>query len=148
QSSGLGAPTNWVEGRAACFGVHTGIGTPTYTITMNANHIVAGFFDGPLAPNSCDVTISGSGTIQLASGPQGLDAKNASDGSLAFIRINVPIFGDGVLYPEGNGQSFLNATNGFSGGTILGFSSNPFSGTVNFNNGYAFGTGPITLWNK
>jgi autotransporter-associated beta strand protein len=147
-ATGLGSPVNWTEGKAACFGVHTGNGTPAYTITMNADHVVAGFFDGPLTPNSCDVTITGSGTIQLASGAQGLDAHNASDGSLGLMRINVPIFGDGVMYPEGNGQSFLNATNGYTGGTILGYSSNPFSGIVNFNNGYAFGTGPITLWNK
>jgi autotransporter-associated beta strand protein len=147
-ATGLSATTNWVEGKAACFGVHTGSGTPAYTITMNANHIVAGFFDGPLTPNSCDVTIAGSGIIQLASGPQGLDPHNSSDGSLGRIRINVPVFGDGVLYPESNGESFLNATNGYTGGTILGYSSNPFNGIVYFNNGSAFGTGPITLWNK
>ncbi|HYV27762.1 MAG TPA: GH25 family lysozyme, partial [Candidatus Eisenbacteria bacterium] len=146
QSSGLGAPTNWVEGRAACFGVHTGIGTPAYTVTMNANHIVAGFFDGALAPNSCDVTIQGSGTIQLASGAQALDSHNASDGSLGLLRINVNISGDGQLFPESNGQSFLHGTNSYSGGTTLGYTSIAFSGILNFNNPFAFGTGPITNW--
>jgi autotransporter-associated beta strand protein len=147
-SVGLATPVNWTDGKAACFGVHTGNGTPAYIITMNSSHVVAGFFDGPLAPNSCDVTIQGSGTINLASGAQGLDAHNASDGSLALLRINCPIAGDGVLYPEGNGQSFLHGTNTFSGGMTLGYSSNPFNGIVNFNNGSAFGTGPITLWDK
>src|SRR5262249_16464761 len=116
----------------------------------NANHVVAGFFDGPLAPNSCDVTISGTGIINLAGGPQGLDAHNASDGSKAFIRINVPITGEGQLFPEDNGQSFLNASNSYTGGTTLGYDDangpNAFSGIVNFNNGNAFGTGTITLW--
>ena len=143
---GMAAPTNWVEGKAACFGIHTGIGTPAYTVTMNANHIVAGFFDGALAPNSCDITIQGAGTINLASGPQALDAANSSDGSLALLRINVAIAGDGQLFPEGNGQSYLHGTNTYTGGTELGFSTVPFSGTVNFNNGSAFGSGTITLW--
>ena len=149
-SGGQATPVNWVDGKAAVFGVHTGTNTPPYTITMNSDHVVAGFFDGPLAPNSCDVTISGSGTIDLASGPQGLDAHNASDGSKAFIRINVPITGEGQLFPEDNGQSFLNASNSYTGGTTLGYDDangpNAFDGTVNFNNGSAFGTGTITLW--
>ncbi|MEY2427975.1 MAG: fibronectin-binding autotransporter adhesin [Verrucomicrobiota bacterium] len=146
---GMGAPTNWVEGKAACFGIHTGIGTPAYTVTMNANHVVAGFFDGHFngsAPFSCDVTIQGSGTIQLASGPQALDSINSTDGSLGLLRINVTISGDGQLFPEGTGQSYLRGTNTYTGGTELGFSTVPFSGTVNFNNGSAFGSGTITLW--
>lgn len=149
-SGGQLSPVNWVDGKAAVFGANTGIGTPAYTITMNSDHVVAGFFDGPRAPNSCDVTIAGSGTITLANGPQGLDAHNASDGSLAFIRINVPITGEGQLYPEDNGQSFLNASNSYTGGTTLGYhdasSTNAFNGILNFNNGNAFGTGTITLW--
>jgi autotransporter-associated beta strand protein len=146
-SVGLGSPVNWVDGKAACFGVHTGIGTPAYTVTMNSGHVVAGFFDGALAPNACDVTIQGAGIINLASGPQALDAHNASDGSLAYLRINCVIAGDGQLFPEGNGQSFLHGTNTFTGGTQLGYPGIPFSGTVNFNNGSAFGAGTITLTN-
>jgi autotransporter-associated beta strand protein len=148
-STGLASPVNWVEGKAACFGVHTGNGTPAYIVTMNSSHVVAGFFDGALAPNSCDITIQGPGIINLASGPQALDSvNNASDGSAGLLRINCTIAGDGKLYPEGNGQSFLHGTNSYTGGTQLGYSTVSFSGTVNFNNPYAFGTGPITLWNK
>ncbi len=142
-SAGLASPVNWVNGKAVCFGVHTGIGTPAYTVTMNASHTVAGFFNGALTPNSCDVTIQGSGTINLASGPQALDSVNASDGSLAYLRIAVPIIGNGQLYPEGNGQSFLRGTNLYTGGTTFGYPTVVFSGTVNFNNDSAFGTGPI-----
>src|ERR1017187_1257646 len=43
----------WVENTAALFAVHAGNGTPTFTITMNGNHTVAGMFDGPDTPNSC-----------------------------------------------------------------------------------------------
>jgi autotransporter-associated beta strand protein len=146
-SVGLAGPTNWVDGKAVCFGVHTGSGTPAYTVTMNSSHVVAGFFDGGLSPKACDVTITGSGIINLASGPQALDSNNGSDGSSAYLRINCVIAGNGQLYPEGNGQSFLNATNTFTGGTTLGYPGVPFSGTVNFNNGSAFGTGPIALTN-
>ncbi|MGZ4972119.1 MAG: TIGR02597 family protein, partial [Limisphaerales bacterium] len=145
-SGGLATPVGWVNGKAACFGVHTGIGTPAYTITMNSSHTVAGFFDGPLTPNACDVTITGTGTINLASGPQGLDANNSSDGASAIMRIYVNIAGSGVMYPEGNGVTYLHGSNTFSGGVTLGFTNNNFTGTVYFNNGNAFGTGPITLW--
>ena len=144
-STGLNPPTNWVEGKAACFGVHTGNGTPAYTVTINAGHVVAGFFDGALAPNSCDVTINGSGIIDLADGAQALDAHNSSDGSLAYLRINCIIAGGGQLVPEGNGQSFLHGANTFTGGTALGYSTVPFSGIVNFNNGSAFGSGTLTF---
>jgi autotransporter-associated beta strand protein len=146
-NSGLATPVGWVDGKAVCFGVHTGTGTPAFTVTMNSSHVVAGFFDGALTPNSCDVTITGSGIIDLASGPQALDADNSSDGSLALLRINCVIAGNGQLYPEGNGQSFLHGANTFTGGTTLGYPGVPFSGTVNFNNGSAFGTGPIALTN-
>ncbi|PWU14959.1 MAG: hypothetical protein C5B50_16295 [Verrucomicrobia bacterium] len=146
-STGLSSPVNWVDGKAACFGVHTGNGTPAYTVTMNSGHVVAGFFDGALAPNSCDITIQGSGTIDLASGAQALDSIKASDGSVGQLRINVAIAGAGQLFPEGNANSYLHGTNSYSGGTQLGYSTVSFSGIVYFNNPYAFGTGQITLWN-
>jgi uncharacterized protein (TIGR02597 family) len=150
-SGGLATPVNWVNGKAACFGVHTGIGTPAFTVTMNSSHTVAGFFDGPLSPNACDVTINGIGTVNLASGAQGLDAKNASDGSQAIMRINVNIAGSGQMFPEGNGTTYLHGSNTFSGGFKLGYAdptagTNVFTGTIYFNNGNAFGTGALSFW--
>ena len=142
-TTGLSSPASWADGKAACFGMHTGSGTPAYTVTMNSSHVVAGFFDGGLTPGGCDVTITGPGIINLASGPQALDARN--NGANAYLRINCVIAGNGVLYPEGNGQSYLDGANTFTGGTILGYPGVPFSGTVNFNNGSAFGVGTITL---
>jgi autotransporter-associated beta strand protein len=146
--AGQASPVGWTDGKAACFGVHAGSGTPAYTVTMNSSHVVAGFFDGGLSGvNASDVTISGSGIINLASGPQALDAANGGDGSSAYLRIYCTIAGNGMLYPEGNGQSFLHGTNTYTGGTQLGYPGVPFSGTVNFNNGAAFGVGSIILSN-
>ena len=46
--TGTSPTVGWVENTAANFAVHTGTGTPAFTVTMNANHTVAGIFDGPL----------------------------------------------------------------------------------------------------
>jgi fibronectin-binding autotransporter adhesin len=143
-SPAMASPVGWTDGKAVCFGVNTGTGTPAYTVTVNSSHVVAGFFDGGLSPGGCDVTITGSGIIDLASGPQALDALNHSGGN-AYLRINCVIAGNGVLYPEGNGQSYLHGANTFTGGTTLGYPGVPFSGTVNFNNDSAFGVGTLTL---
>jgi autotransporter-associated beta strand protein len=144
-AGGQTSPIAWVEGKAACFGVNTGTNTPAFTVTMNSNHVVAGFFDGGLTPKSCNVTITGSGVISVATGAQAFDSDNSSDGSLGLLAINTVIAGNGQLVPEGNGQTYLNGANTYSGGTALGYSTVPFSGTLNFNNGSAFGTGAITL---
>ena len=145
-SGGQASTTSWVDGKAACFGVHTGLGTPAFTVTMNSSHVVAGIFDGNFAPNSCAVTITGSGVITLADGPQGIYAYNASDGSLASITINNVIAGSGQVVAEGAGQIYLNGVNTYSGGTQLGFSATQaFNGIVNFNNSSSFGPGVITL---
>jgi autotransporter-associated beta strand protein len=159
-SSGSATPTAWVEASAAVFGVHTGFGTPPFTVTMNADHNIAGVFDGPLTPNSADVTITGTGHWVL-SNAQGFDTLNSSDGSLGIVRINVPIVDGnyiagsttGQVVAEGNGQLFLNAANTYSGGnfgigtggTLLGYASSGWSGIVNFNNNQSFGSGSIAL---
>jgi autotransporter-associated beta strand protein len=140
-SSPASSPLAWVESKAACFGVNTGTGTPAYTVTMNSGHVVAGFFDGGLAPGGCNVTINGTGAILLTSGAQAFD----SQGTLAVLTINTSIGGTGQLVPEGTGQSYLNASNTYTGGTALGYVGVPFSGTVNFSNGAAFGTGTFTF---
>ena len=147
-SGGQSPQTGWVNGKAACFGVHTGTGTPAFTVTMDSSHVVAGFFDGALAPNSCNVTLTGSGVVSLASGAQALDVINASDGSKGYLTINNVIAGDGQLVPEGNGQSYLYGANTYSGGTQLGYQGNDWNGIVNFNNGSAFGSGTISVWSS
>ncbi|PWU17901.1 MAG: hypothetical protein C5B50_10260 [Verrucomicrobia bacterium] len=158
-SAGTASPVPWVEGNAAVFGVHTGNGTPAYTITMNANHNIAGAFDGSLTPNACDVTINGTGQWLLANG-QGFNEHNSSDGAIAYLRINVPIVDGsyasattGQIVAQNNGQIFLNGANTYSGGnfgigiggTLLGYSGSSWSGIINFNSSQSFGTGSIAL---
>src|ERR1039457_4843433 len=50
---GIASPIAWAENNAAEFAVNSGTGTPAFTVTMNANHTVAGIFAGPLTPNPC-----------------------------------------------------------------------------------------------
>jgi hypothetical protein len=64
-SSGQATPQNWLEGADAIFAVNSGTGTPAFTVTMTANHTVAGIFDGPENPNPCLVTINGTGILTL-----------------------------------------------------------------------------------
>jgi autotransporter-associated beta strand protein len=144
-SAGQASPTSWPEGACVCFGVNTGNGTPAFTVTANANHTFAGMFDGPLNPNSCHVTVNGTGVLTLAPGPQGFSMVTASDGSTAAMTISNVIAGTGQVVPENFGQLTLNGANTYSGGTALGYSGNAFTGTIFFNNGSAFGTGTITL---
>jgi autotransporter-associated beta strand protein len=118
---------------------------------MNGNHTVAGIFDGPLTPNSANVTINGTGimTMQPAN-LNGFALNNASDGSLALVTINVVIAGGSTagICAEESGQLFLNGVNTYVGGTYLGYSGSSFSsGIWNFNNSASFGTGPIYFLN-
>ena len=140
-----------MEGNAAVFAVNTGTGTPAFTITMNANHTVAGIFNGPLTPNPCLMTISGSGIFTL--GPannNGFDV-NSNTGNPGQIFVNNVIAGDATatLTAEGSGQTYLNGVNTYVGGTLLGFSTANFTGIVNFNNAASFGasSGSITISN-
>src|SRR6478672_4956991 len=52
---GTNAPIGWTDGDAAVFGVGVGAtnsgtasSTTAFTVTANANHVIAGIFDGPL----------------------------------------------------------------------------------------------------
>ncbi len=147
-AAGQASPGGWVDGKAAVFGVHTGTNTPAFTVTLNSSHVVAGFFDGALTSNkACTIGINGPATITLASGAQGFDVKNGSDGSLALMGITNVIAGDGQAVPEGNGQLYFNGANTYSGGTQLGYSGNPFTGILNINNNSSLGTGQIDIYN-
>src|ERR1035441_1533019 len=156
---GLATPVNWVENTAAEFAVHSGTGTPAFTVTMNANHTVAGMFSVPLTPNPCIFTIQGTGTMLLPAGLQGFDI-NSNTGNPGEAIINV-VIADATpatpceLVAEGSGQIFLNnAGNSYRGGTLWGYSGAQFSGIVNINAGTwslpgnsPFGSGGICLSN-
>ena len=155
---GQAAPVHFVEGYAAVFAVGAGAtnsgvssSTTAFTITMNANHTVAGFFDGVLNPNSCIVTINGAGTMTMAANNlNGFGFYDSSDASLGKLIVDVPIAGTTTagVCPEYNGEVFLNAVNTYSGGTYLGYNSLSFGAAVwHFNNNAAFGTGPLIILN-
>jgi autotransporter-associated beta strand protein len=141
--TGQATPINWMEGKTALFGAHTGNGTPAFTVAMNNNHTVGGIFDGGLTQNACNLTINGTGIMTL-SGQAGFYLQNKSDGSLASLTLSNQVTGTGEMVVEGNGQLYLNGTNTFIGGTLLG-SGAAWSGTVSFNNNHSFGNGSIVM---
>ena len=158
-SGGSASPTAWVETDAAVFGVHTGAGTPAFTVTMDENHEIAGVFDGPLTPDPCTVTINGTGEWELANA-QGFDITTDGASDPGSVTIDVPIVDGsyasattGQLVTEGSGTLSLNAANTYSGGnygigtggTLLGYASANWDGIVNFNNNQSFGSGSIAL---
>ena len=151
-SAGAASPTGWVEGDTAGFGVNTGYGTPAFTVTMNANHSIAGVFDGnPLlpGPNAAQVTINGTGQWLLA-GAQPFSSRYGYDDSVGSVTIDVPIVDGqtpGQVDVEGESTIRVNGANTYSGGTLLGTASASWTGVLHFNNNQSFGTGNIALIN-
>jgi len=153
-----GGQVAFTEGDAAVFCVgggatnNTAASTVSFTVTMNGNHTIAGIFDGTLNPHAAKVTVSGSGILTLASGLDafslGTSGLSSVDNSLGQVNLAVQLTGTGTMVNEGSGGTLiLNASNSYNGGTLLGIAGTAFSGTVNFNNSFAFGTGPIVVSN-
>ena len=149
-------PVPYVEGSAVIFAIGSGTGTPIFTVTMSANHTVAGIYDGTENPNPCPVVISGTGTMILQSGNANRFSLSCDYGSPSALTVNNVIAGDSTapLYLEGNtnatgliSQISLNGINTYAGPTVLGFSGAAFGTTVNFNNSASFGTGSIVVSN-
>lgn len=147
--TGTATPVHFVEGDAANFAFGAlGGSNSTFTVTMGINHTVAGIFNGPLTPKSCYLTLSGAGSITLPAGT-GIQGFDTAGSTLGETIIDVPILGASTvtLVVEGGGQLFLNGSNTYTGGTDIGYSGTSGTGIVNFNNGSAFGTGPIIFSN-
>jgi autotransporter-associated beta strand protein len=142
-SAGQATPTHWTEGTAVCFGTDTGLNTPPFTVLMNSNHTVAALYDGSLSPNSCEVTVYGSGVMTLPSGLDVFAIHNASDGSLGIVTISNTIAGPGVLNLQNEGQLYLCGSNTWAGGMSLGYGGAAWEGTLYFNTANAFGLGTI-----
>jgi autotransporter-associated beta strand protein len=134
-------PVAWSPGVAACFCAGTSA-TGTFTVTLDTTQSCAGIFNGGLTPPGCFVTISGAGALDLASGQDAFNAAGANGGTTT---VAVPLIGVGTVTLEGSKSVYFTATNTYSGGTQLGYSSNPFSGTIFFNNSSSFGTGSIQM---
>ena len=136
-----GSDAKWTAGYAACFcaGPTGSASQGTFTVTVNtANISIGGIYNGELNPGSCYVTINttGSGSLSLASGTCTFYTAGSAAGSTT---INIPINGTGPMSISGGNPIFLNGANTYSGGTTLGG-----SGSVNFGNNTAFGSGTIS----
>ncbi|EEF62267.1 autotransporter-associated beta strand repeat protein [Pedosphaera parvula Ellin514] len=145
--TGQATPVAWVDNSAACFAVHSGTGTPLFTVTANANHNIAGFFDGPLTPNPCPVLVTGTGVFTLVAGLDAFDV-TSNAGDPGSVTINNAMTGPGTVTPEGSGQIFLHGTNSYTGGVSFGYAGASFIGILNFSNSVALGTGNIGISNS
>ncbi len=104
---------------------------------------IAGIFNGTLTPPGFFLTISGTGSLNLVAGADAF-ATGGADGGTTTIA--VPMTGPGQVALEGSAQIFFDATNTYTGGTFFGYPGvTAFTSTVNFNNGRAFGTGPLEM---
>jgi autotransporter-associated beta strand protein len=144
--TGQATPVAWIESTAACFAVHSGTGTPLFTVTANANHNLAGIFNGPLTPDPCLVVVNGTGVFTLVAGLDAFDV-TSNAGDPGSVTVNNLMTGPGILTAEGNGQIFLHGTNTFTGGVALGYGGSAFSGIVNVNNSASLGTGALSISN-
>ncbi len=127
---------NFPEGNAAGFAAGTSA-TNTYTVTANANHTVAGMFNGGLSDSACtNLQIKGPGILSIPASTQG-DGFSTATG--ANTTINAVLAGPGGVQSQAGGSLFLWTANTYSGGTFVNTSSG-----LNFNNNNAFGTGLIT----
>lgn len=135
--------TTWNSADAACFSAGTTQVTSPITVTVNSAISIAGIFNGSLNPPGNFVTISGSGSLNLISGADAFCAGGSDSGTTT---VAVPLTGPGEVAMEGSAQTYFNASNSYSGGTSLGFTGvTAFTSILNFNNGAAFGTGPIIM---
>jgi autotransporter-associated beta strand protein len=129
------SPVAWNTANAAVFPAGAS-GISALTITVNSSFNFAGIFNGVgSSVGVTNLTISGSGSLNLNGGLQGFFTGN----SLWNTLIRVPITGSGGLQNQSGGSLYLSGNNTFSGGVSLGTGAG-----LNFNNGNAFGTGPIT----
>ena len=142
-ASGSLIPWNAADAAGFCAGPTSGTSQGTFTITVNTAITCAGIFNGNLSPGPCNLTISGSGSLNLASGTDAF-SNGGTGPPTGNTTITIPITGtvNGVLNSQGSGQLFLHGANTYIGGTLLGG-----SGIVGFNNSKSFGVGPITLEN-
>jgi len=126
----------WVEGSPAMFSA--GASTVTngnYTVIANANHSVAGIFNGDVTDaTSSNLQIKGTGILTIAAGVQGFDTQTGGNTTIRNV-----ITGPGTIQTQGGGSLFLYGTNTFTGGIQL----NTTSG-MNWNNSSSLGTGLIT----
>lgn len=129
------SPVVWDPTAAAGFPAGTA-GISALTITVNSPIGFAGTFNGLTATiGVTNLVLSGTGSLSLNAGLQGFWTGASTYNTI----IRLPITGPGALQNQSSGSLWLSGNNTYSGGTSLGTSAG-----LNFNNGNAFGTGPIT----
>ena len=144
-SSQTATPVAFSSGVAVDFCAGSTAVTTPFTVTVNSAVSIAGIFNGGLTPPGSFVTLSGSGSLNLVAGQDAFDTAGSDGGTTT---IAVPLTGPGQAIFEASGTTYFNAANTFSGGTTLGYSPGglpTFTGIIYFNNGSAFGTGPIEI---
>jgi autotransporter-associated beta strand protein len=141
-----GSPVAWNSTDAACFVAGAGF-TGNITVDVNSAINVAGIFDGNLGPSGCNLTLAGTGSLAFGSGAQAFGA-GGSDGNSITMDIPITDGPGGPAQPESEeaGVNVINmfTPNTYTGGFILGPSSNGNLGGVAINNSLAFGTGVIS----
>jgi autotransporter-associated beta strand protein len=133
------SPIVWDPAAAAGFPVGS-TNVSAFVITVNSTIPFAGIFNGLTngANNGAGVTnltIKGTGTLSIDSGLQGFWTGQSYFNTL----LQVSLGGTGGLQNQSSGSLYLSGTNSYSGGTSVGTSAG-----LNFNNGFVFGTGPVT----
>ncbi len=143
----------FTENDAAVFCVGAGstnldaASTVNFSILVNSNHTIGGFFDGPLNPRSCIVNLYGPGKFTLPAILAAVDLSSSSDNSIATINVSNVIAGTGILTLEGIGTLTLYGTNTYSGGTYFGYSGASAGVILNLGSPYCLGTGSIVVSN-
>jgi autotransporter-associated beta strand protein len=132
-----GSPVVWDPAAAAAFPGGSA-NVSNLTISVNTTFGFAGIQNAPGGGAGVGVTnliINGAGQLNIDAGIQGFWTAQSYYNTI----IRVALGGTGGVQNQSGGSLYLAGTNSYSGGTSLGTSAG-----LNFNNSYAFGTGPIT----
>ena len=106
------------------------------TVSVNTPNLsVNGVYNNGIGGYSCLLTLGGTGSLSLPAGFNSFYVTAAKT-----TTVNIPINGPGGLQTGATGNLYLHGANTFSGGVNVGTATLIF-----FNNGSAFGTGPINL---
>ncbi len=128
-------PSVWNSTMGPSFAAGT---TPIANMTITVNSAIneGGIFNGSFGGvGITNLVITGTGSLNQPSSAQGFNVGNASWNTI----IRVPITGVGPMQTGGSGSLYLSTNNTFTAGVQLSTGAG-----LNFNNGNAFGTGPIT----
>jgi autotransporter-associated beta strand protein len=136
------SPVAWNSANAAAF-VAGGTDPGTITIAVNSAITTAGIYNGSLTGISgvTSLDFNGTGSLNFT----GIQSFSVAAGKSTSF--DVPLTGNGIFTAEGAGDMYFRAANTYSGGTYLGYTNIPFTGSLHFDNPSYFGPGTITVTN-